>query len=165
MKPEETRIVYAGKQIDVALERWDEREYEVVQHPGSVAIVAVDRRRRVVLVRQRREPARRILLELPAGALEPGEEPIATARRELAEETGLRGGEWRELAAVWTSPGVLDERMHVFLADDVEEGEASPEDDEDVELVRWPLEQVEGRLGEIEDMKTLAGLLLLVRLR
>jgi ADP-ribose pyrophosphatase len=128
-----------------------------------VAIVAVDRERYVTLVRQLREPARKYLLELPAGTAEEGEEPLETARRELQEECGLTGGEWRELAAFWTTPGFCRERMHVFAAENVERGEASPAADEDLEVVRWPVGEIGERLHEIEDAKTLAGLLLYLR--
>ena len=160
MRPRSTEIVFAGKQFDVVVENWGDRERQIVRHPGSVAIVAVDRGGRVVLVRQTREVARGKLLELPAGTLDDGEQPLASARRELQEETGLHGGRWRELGAFWTSPGFLDERMHLFAAEDVDEGDARPEDDEDVELVRWPVDSVRARLAELEDAKTIAGLLL-----
>jgi ADP-ribose pyrophosphatase len=163
MRPDEARTVYDGKLFDVMLERWGEHEREIVEHPGAVAIVAVDGEGRVTLVRQLREPARQALLELPAGTLELGEEPEQTARRELEEETGLRGGEWREAAAFYTTPGFCRERMHLFFAEGVEEGDASPAADEQVEVVRWPLEEVEARLDELEDAKTLAGLLLYLR--
>src|SRR6478609_9360449 len=103
MSPDESREVYDGKQFQVVVETWGEREREVVHHPGSVAIVAVDRDGWVALVRQLREPARKELVELPAGTLEEGEEPLATAKRELEEECGLTGGEWREPGAFWTS--------------------------------------------------------------
>jgi ADP-ribose pyrophosphatase len=128
-------------------------------------VVAVDEEGCVALVRQLREAARKWLLELPAGTAEPGEEPLATARRELREECGLSGGEWRELAAFWTTPGFCRERMHLFAAEGVERGEAAPAEDEDLELVRWPVGEIEERLGEIEDAKTLAGLLLYLRTR
>jgi len=81
----------------------------------------------------------------------------------LREECGLSGGTWRELAAFWTTPGFCRERMHVFAAEGVERGEAAPEPDEELEVVRWRLAEVEERLGEIEDAKTLAGLLLYLR--
>ena len=163
MKPDESRTVYDGELIDVTLERWGEHEREIVEHPGAVAIVAVDRAERVTLVRQLREPARKELLELPAGGLEPGEEPLASAQRELREETGLHGGEWREAAAFWTTPGFCNEHMHLFVATGVAEGDAEADDDEQIEIVRWPLAEVGSRLGEIEDAKTLAGLLLAIR--
>ena len=91
--------------------------------------------------------------------------PLETARRELKEECGLSGGEWRELASFWTTPGFCRERMHLFAAEGVEQGVASPDPDEELELVRWPISEVETRLHEIEDAKTLVGLLLYVRTR
>ena len=165
MKPNESRTVYDGNLIDVTVERWGDHEKEIVEHPGAVAVVAVDRERMVTLVRQRREPARKELLELPAGTLEEGEAPEASARRELEEETGLTGGRWRELTAFYTTPGFCRERMHLFLAEGVERGNAKPEADEELELVRWPADDIAARLGEIEDAKTLAGLLLYVHER
>jgi ADP-ribose pyrophosphatase len=147
----------------MTVERWGENEREIVEHPGAVAVVAVDAEGYVALVRQLREATREYLLELPAGTAEPGEEPLTTAQRELQEECGLTGGEWRELAAFWTTPGFCRERMHVFAADGVVRGEASPAEDEELELVRWPVAEIARRLGEIEDAKTLAGLLLYLR--
>ena len=130
MKPDESRIAYDGKLIDVTVERWGEHEREIVEHPGAVAIVAVDAWDNVVLVRQLREPARKELLELPAGTLDAEEEPLASAQRELAEETGLTGGEWHHATSFWTTPGFCRERMHVFFAERVEEGEQRLEADE-----------------------------------
>ena len=160
LEPDSARRVYEGRLLAVTVERWGENEREIVEHPGAVAVVAVDEDDCVALVRQLREPARKRLLELPAGTAEPGEGPFATAQRELEEECGLSGGEWRELAAFWTTPGFCRERMHLFAAEGVARGEASPEPDEELELVRWPVAEIESRLHEIEDAKTLAGLLL-----
>ena len=165
MKPNESRTVYDGNLIDVTVERWGDHEKEIVEHPGAVAVVAVDRERMVTLVRQRREPARKQLVELPAGTLEEGEAPLETARRELDEETGLTGGEWREVTAFFTTPGFCRERMHLFFAENVERGEPTPDEDEDVELVRWPVDELERHLPELEDAKTLVGLLLYLRER
>jgi ADP-ribose pyrophosphatase len=162
-EPDSSRRVYEGALLGLTVERWGEHEREIVEHPGAVAVVAVDGEGYVTLVRQLREPARKRLLELPAGTAEPGEEPLETARRELREECGLSGGEWRELAAFWTTPGFCRERMHVFAAEGVEPGEASPAADEELELVRWRVAEIGERLGEIEDAKTFAGLLLYLR--
>jgi ADP-ribose pyrophosphatase len=165
MKPDSLRTVYDGKLFDVTLERWGEHEREIVEHPGAVAIVAVDREGMVNLVRQRREAARKELVELPAGTLEEGEHPNESARRELAEETGLTGGRWRETASFYTTPGFCRERMHLFLAENLESGSASPEADEELELVRWPAAEIASHLHEVEDAKTLVGLLLYLRER
>lgn len=141
----------------------EENGKEIVVHPGSVAVVAVDRDDRVVLVRQWRQPARKELLELPAGVCEEGESALETARRELQEECGLHGGEWREVAAGWTTPGFVRERMTIFVATRLEEGDADPDEGEDVEIVRRPVAEIPQLLGEVEDLKTLAGLLLYLR--
>jgi len=165
VKPDDSRTVYDGKLIDVTLERWGDNEREIVEHPGSVAIVAVDGDQRVWLVRQLREAARKQLVELPAGARDEGEEPLDAAKRELREECGLTGGDWQELAAFWTTPGFCREYMHLYLAEGVKAGDADPDEDEEVEIVHWHVDELAAKLGEIEDAKTLAGLLLFLRLR
>jgi len=156
VEPDAARTVWQGKLLAVTVEEWDGREREIVEHPGAVAIVAVDTNGQIAFVRQMREATRRKLLELPAGTCEPGEEPLATAKRELQEECGLTGGTWTRLGGFWTTPGFSREYMHVFFAEGVERGEASPEEDEDLELVMLD----EPEIGEIEDAKTLAGLFL-----
>jgi ADP-ribose pyrophosphatase len=135
---------------------------EYVVSRGAVAIVALDADERVVLVRQRRPAVSATLVEIPAGFVEDGEEPLATARRELREETGLHGGRWRELASFWVAPGFVRHRITLYLAQEVEEGDAAPDAGEELEVVRWPLEEIDSRLGEIEDAKTIAGLMLLL---
>jgi ADP-ribose pyrophosphatase len=165
VQPDSSELVWRGRLLGVTVERWGEHEREIVEHPGAVAIVAVDGEGYVALVRQLREATRKYLLELPAGTAEPGEQPLETAQRELREECGLSGGEWRELAPFWTTPGFCRERMHLFAAEGVEHGEASPEPDEELEVVHWHVAEIAERLGEIEDAKTLAGLLLYLRSR
>jgi ADP-ribose pyrophosphatase len=165
LEPDSAQRVYQGALIGLTVEQWGEHEREIVEHPGAVAIVAVDDKGYVALVRQLREPTRRRLLELPAGTAEPGEDPLTTAQRELQEECGLTGGDWRKLAAFWTTPGFCRERMHVFAAEHVVRGQAAPEEDEDLELVRWPVSEIPDRLHEIEDAKSIVGLLLYLRTR
>jgi ADP-ribose pyrophosphatase len=160
VRPDASRTVYDGKLFDVTIERWGEYDREIVEHPGAVAIVALDTDGKLALVRQRREAVREHLLEIPAGTLEAGESPLESARRELEEETGLTGGTWRELGAFFTTPGFCRERMHVFVAEGVEAGDAKPEADEELELVCWEMGEIEARIGELEDAKTIAGLLL-----
>jgi ADP-ribose pyrophosphatase len=152
---------YEGKHINVVIEDGK----EVVVHGPAVAIVAVDGDDTITFVRQERPGAHGKLLEIPAGNVDAGEEPLATAQRELREETGLHGGEWVEVAQVYSSPGFCDERVHIFLARGVAHGEASPEGSEDIELVRIPVSEIETLIAEVEDAKTLAGLLLYLRLR
>jgi ADP-ribose pyrophosphatase len=151
-------VVFKGTFIEVV--RKDGKE--VVEHGAAVAIVPVSQGQ-VTLVRQERVAAGGKVLELPAGMLEDGEAPLESARRELREETGLHGGEWVEVASFFTSPGFTDEKIHLFIATGLEQGEASPETTEELELVRVPLDEVPSLLEEVEDGKTLAGLLLLLR--
>ena len=165
MKPDESRRVFEGKLISVDVESWDRHEREVVRHPCAVAIVAIDGDGRLTLVRQLREPARKRLLELPAGTREPDEEPLATAKRELVEEAGLGGGEWRLAATFFSTPGFCDEQVSVYIAEGVEETERQPQEDEEIELVRVGVGELESLLPEIEDAKTLVGLLLYLRER
>jgi len=154
MKPDSSRTAYDGTLIGVTVERWGEHEREIVEHPGAVAIVAIDREGML------NEAVRTELVELPAGTLEEGEAALASARRELQEETGLTGGTWRQVAAFYTTPGFCRERMHLFFAEELERGDASPESDEELEVVRWARAEIAERVAEIEDAKTLAGLLL-----
>jgi ADP-ribose pyrophosphatase len=163
MKPDESRTVYDGTLIDVTLERWADHEREIVEHPGAVAIVAVDRDGFVTLVQQLREATRTRLVELPAGTREAGEEPLTTAKRELKEECGLTGGDWTLLTSFWTTPGFCREHMHLYLAEGVEAGDAEPEDDEQLELIRWHVDELEAKVTELEDAKSIAGVLLYLR--
>jgi ADP-ribose pyrophosphatase len=164
-EPGAAETAFAGRMLEVTIERWGDSEREIVERADSVAIVALDADGNVVLVRQLREAARRELLELPAGTVDEGEDPLATAKRELAEETGLRGGRWRRGPAFYTTPGFCRERVHLFFAEDLESGEAAPVGDEVIELVRRPLGEIAARLHEFEDGKTLTGLLVLLRER
>jgi len=157
--PDSQEARFEGSMLAVSVERWGEAEREIVERADSVAIVAVVGEE-VVLVRQFREAARRPLLELPAGTVDEREEPLETAKRELKEETGLHGGRWTQGPVVYSTPGFCRERIHLFHARDLSVGAAAPTGGEEIELVRWPLSEVGRRLGEIEDAKTLAGLLL-----
>ena len=164
MSADSSRTAFEGKHLAVTVERWGESEREIVERPDAVAVVAVDRDGRVTLVRQLREPARRELLELPAGTVDEGEEPQATAQRELEEETGLRGGRWQAGPSFYTTPGFCRERIHLFFAEELERGDPEPEGTESIELVRWRADEIGARLEELEDGKTLAGLLLYLEL-
>jgi len=131
----------------------------VVRHAGSAVMMAVDERKRILLVRQYRLPAAKYLWELPAGKLDPGEKPLQAAKRELIEETGYRARTWRKLASFYPSPGYIGERMTIYLATDLTAGEATPMDDERIQA-RWFTAQEVARMirtGTIEDAKTMIG--------
>jgi ADP-ribose pyrophosphatase len=138
---------------------------QVIHHSGSVVILAVDAGRKprnpdVILIRQYRHAAGQYLLELPAGRIEPGERPLSAAKREMIEETGFRARKWTLLTKYFASPGFLGEWMQIYLAEDITPGEAQPEGDEDIELVRLPLSEAMKLVAtnQIHDGKTLIGL-------
>jgi len=134
---------------------------EVVRHPGAVVILPLLDDGRVCFVRNYRVAVDQTLIELPAGTLEPGEDTAETARRELAEETGYRAGRIEHLLTFCMSPGILDERMHLYLAGELQPGPMALEAGEDIQplVCTWEeaLEMV--RRGEIHDAKTLVGLM------
>ena len=142
---------------------------EVVEHPGSVAIVAVTSDDQVLLLRQYHHSIGRALLGIPAGTLEAGESPVDCARRELREETGYRAGGLRQLAAYYTSPGYSNELMTIFLAEACvpDGGEIDP--DELIALTPLPLAEIPRLVApgpaQVAESKTLVGLLLLLRER
>ena len=140
---------------------------DVIRHNGSVVILAVDASKNprdpgVLLIRQYRHAADKLLLELPAGRIEPGEKLLAGAKRELIEETGYRAKKWSKLVSYYASPGFLTETMSILLAEDLTLGEATPEEDEKIELHMTPLSEVLRLIhaGKIQDGKTLIGVLL-----
>jgi 8-oxo-dGTP pyrophosphatase MutT (NUDIX family) len=139
-----------------------------VWHPGAVGILALDDTH-VWLTRQPRETAGMTAsLEIPAGKLDiPGEAPEACARRELVEEIGKQAARWEELESFYTSPGFSDERVWLFLATELGDAKehAEPDEDERIEIVPWPLDDLDGALAESEDSKTLIALLWLARER
>jgi ADP-ribose pyrophosphatase len=139
----------------------------IIRHNGSVVILAVDAAANpadpgILLIRQYRHAAGKILIELPAGRIERGEKLLPAAKRELIEETGYRAKKWSKLVSYYASPGFLTEAMNILLAEDLTLGEATPEDDEKIELHMTPLSEVLRLIhaGKIEDGKTLIGVLL-----
>jgi ADP-ribose pyrophosphatase len=145
---------------------------DVIRHNGSVVILAVDTESNpkdpgILLIRQYRHAAGKLLLELPAGRIEPGEKVMAAGKRELIEETGYRAKRWSRHTNYYASPGFLTETMTILLAEGLTLGEASPEDDEKIEIHMTPLSQVLRLIhaGKIEDGKTLIGVLLYDSLR
>ena len=177
----ESRVVHQGRTMTFrvdTIERPDGSRHrrEIVGHPGAVAIVALDDADCLLLVRQFRTAAGRVLLEIPAGTLDVDEatgtveQPDGAARRELEEETGFRARTWRALGSFWTAPGFATERMHLYLASDLvsaDEDRLSPDEDEALTLVRLPwLEALAAAEdGRIADAKSIVGILRLARLR
>ena len=163
------RQVFRGRVVELSVDRvrlpnGRESDLELVRFAGAAAVLPIvgsGEGEEVVLVRQYRYPTGGWLLELPAGKLDPGEEPEACARRELAEETGLRGGELVPLGWIWTTPGAADERIWLYAARGLSGGEAALEDDEVLERCRLPLAEAVRRAasGEIHDAKTACALL------
>ena len=159
------RPIFQGRVINVALETVElpnglEVELEIVRHTGGSAVVALDDRGRVCLLRQYRHAASGWLWELPAGKIDPGEEPFSTARRELTEEAGVRAGNWTDLGPMLSSPGVFTEVIHLYLARDLRQAMHDHEGDEVIEIHWFPLEQAIRwcQDGTISDAKTLVGL-------
>ena len=111
----------------------------------------------MILVRQFREAVQKELVELPAGVIDAEEAPLETAQRELQEETGYRGGSWSPGPVYYATPGYSRERVHLFVAEGVEPGDPAHDPGEPVEVELWSPDEIEGRLGEVEDSKTLIG--------
>jgi ADP-ribose pyrophosphatase len=166
------QVLFTGRKIQVALDTMTGPDGKPVQrdviiHPGAVAILALVDACHICLIRNQRFILGEELLEIPAGTLEPGEPPETAAPRELAEETGYTAASWRKLAAFYPSPGVLSERTHLFLAQDLTPGSMRLEEDEKLEPVVVPWEKAVAWAldGTIRDAKTLVALLLWAHLR
>ena len=165
-----SKLAFKGRVFNVFTDTLEEPDghrhiKDVVRHNGSVVMLAVDERTNpadpdVILERQYRHAAGQYLIELPAGTRDPGEAPLAAAKRELIEETGYRAKKWTMLLKYFASPGFLGEWMQIYLARDIREGEAQPELDEHIEILRMPLSEAMKLVaaGKIHDGKTLIGL-------
>jgi ADP-ribose diphosphatase len=131
----------------------------IVRHPGSAVMLAIDATERILLVKQFRLPAGQELWELPAGRLDPGETSLDAARRELQEETGYKAVRWQQLVSFWPSPGYVGEKMDIFLAQDLTPGERKPMEDERITVQWFRVSEVTSMVqkGDIQDGKTLIG--------
>jgi len=168
---ESSEVVYSGRLINVRkdtvrLANGKTTEREIVMHPAVIGVVPVLDDGRIVFVRQYRKSAEQALLEIPAGGIDDGETPEEATRREMVEETGYRVGSLERLSGFFTSPGYTDEYMYLFLATDLEPGEATEENDE-IEVELLSLDDALARIGskEMADAKTQLGLLLYARSR
>jgi ADP-ribose pyrophosphatase len=166
------KIVHRGRKIQVAVDTWVAPDghtvtRDVIMHPGAVAVIPVVDARHICLLKNERPVVEETLWEIPAGTLEPNEPPEVAALRELAEETGYRAAKLERLATIIPSPGVLNERIHLFVASKLTPGKQELERDEDLEVeivsfkqaLAWALD------GTIEDAKTLIALLLWEKLQ
>jgi ADP-ribose pyrophosphatase len=165
-------IVHVGRKIRVAVDTITTPDGEtirrdVVLHPGAVVILPVLDAEHVVLLRNHRFVIGETLWEVPAGTVEPGEPLLACAERELAEETGYSAAKWRSLGFLYASPGVLDEKLHLFIAEELTPGAARPEPDEQLHPVTVRLDEAIRMClaGEIKDAKTITSLLLWEKLQ
>ena len=159
--------IYNGKIFNVALEKVTLpngviKDREVIRHPGAAAMVPLLDDGNVVLVKQHRHAVNDYLWEIPAGTLEPHEEPVACARRELIEETGYEAKAFDKLTEILPAPGYTDEHIHIFLATGLTLGEQRLEDDEVLTVQPTPFDKAIEMIktGEIQDAKTIVGLLL-----
>jgi ADP-ribose pyrophosphatase len=170
-----SKIAYKGKVFSVVQDTVKEFDghihtRDVIRHNGSVVILAIDESAEtgnpkdpiIIMERQYRHAAGQFLFELPAGSLDPGEAPLAGAKREMIEETGYRAKKWTLLTKYFASPGFLGEWMQIYLARDIRPGTAQPEADEHIEILRIPLSEALALIAanKIHDGKTLVGLLL-----
>ncbi len=167
----ESRVLYQGRvvtlRIDtVRLPNGHITQREIVEHRGAVAIVPLMDADTVLLIRQYRQAVGETLLEIPAGTLEPGEPPDRCAERELQEETGYRASTLKRLFNQYLAPGYSQEVLHVYLAEGLTPASQQTDEDESVEVVPTPLEHIPPMIlnGEIKDAKTIAGLLMALRL-
>ena len=161
-----SREIFKGRILRVRLDtvrlpNGKEGIREVVEHPGGVAILAIDSEDRVLLVRQYRYPFERVMTEVPAGKREPGEPPFITAQRELQEEVGATADTWTELGTLIPSPGCYGETLYLYMAQDLHFGATHPDEDEFLEPLRVPLDEAVRQCmdGTLTDAKTVAAIL------
>ena len=166
IRVESSRVVFRGRVFAVVskkllLPNGRRTTWDVIEHPGACAIVARFDDGDVLLLHQLRPATGETLWEIPAGTLEPGESPLATAKREIVEETGFRARRWKKLRQFYTVPGFCTEKMHLFLATDLTPATAEQDADEVIRAVRVPyakaLKMI--RRGLIRDAKSIVGLL------
>lgn len=153
-------LVVGLEQFEVKIGAKGWHVFQIVRHPGGVGVLPLHDDGTVSLIRQLRPSVDRFLLEIPAGRLDPGEDPLHCGIRELGEETGLVAANMESLGVVHTSPGVFDERIHLYLATGLVQGQAEPEHYEDIEVVRIPMAEALAMAvaGDITDSKTMVSL-------
>ncbi|MFC2060255.1 NUDIX hydrolase [Chloroflexota bacterium] len=160
------QIIYDGRAVKlrvdtVSLPGGRETTREIIEHDACIAIIAIDADDNIMLVNQFRKPVEKRLLEIPAGGIDPGEEPVTAVRRELQEEIGYRPGKVESLGGFYSSPGYCTEYLYLYLATELTPSQLYAEDTESIEVVRVPIAQIPGYItaGSICDAKSIAGLL------
>ncbi|QGG46529.1 NUDIX domain-containing protein [Heliorestis convoluta] len=166
----EKKVLFQGQVITLRLDKvrlpnGKEASREVVTHPGAACVVPLTDQGEVILVRQWRHPLERLSLEIPAGKLSVGEDPLLCAQRELAEETGFQAMEWHHLFSYYASPGFCNEKIHIYKAYHLIPSEARPDEDEFIESLTMPLDEALEKIqsGEIFDGKTITALIEVAR--
>ena len=162
-----SQLIYDGRVVKLRVDTvrmpgGRETEREIVEHRDCVAIVAMDTDDNVLLVKQFRKPVEKELLEIPAGGIDPGEDPVTTVRREMQEETGYLPQKVERLGGFYSAPGFSTEYLHLYLATDLTPSQLYAEDTESIKLVRVPISQIPALIasGKICDAKSIAGLLI-----
>lgn len=166
-------VVFPGHIIrlehwQVALPNGETALREVACHPGAAAVVAIDDEDNLILVRQTRVAVDRITREIPAGKLDSADEdPFLCAKRELSEETGLMAANWQKLTCLETTVGFCNERIHMYLATGLTQGDSHPDEDEFVDVIRMPLKEAVQHVmqGDFRDGKTALGVLMAAQIR
>lgn len=161
-----TEVVYKGRIISLRKESFQipgnpPAQFDIVTHPGAVAMIPVNKKGNLLLVRQWRRAIQKILLEIPAGTLEENEEPLLCAQRELQEEVGYKAETFISLGGIYTAPGFCNEYIHLFIAKGLTPSPLPPDDHEQIDVVEITLKKVLTMIEEheIEDAKTLSAIL------
>jgi len=167
-----SQLIYEGRAVKLRVDTVEmpsgrQTKREIVEHSDCVAIIAVDDNDNVLLVNQFRKSVEKELLEIPAGGIEPGEDPVATVRRELSEETGYLPRKVERLGGFYSTPGYCTEYLYLYLATDLVPSQLYAEDTESIKLIRVPLSQISHLIlsGSICDAKSIAGLLIFLEYR
>lgn len=161
----DSKEIYKGRVVKLRVDNVrlpDSRQStrEIIEHPGAVAIIALDEQENVIMVRQYRKSAEEVMLEIPAGTREGDEDPLLCAQRELLEETGFTADHWQKVLSYYSAPGFCTEYLHIYSASGLHQGVGHTDDDEFVEMVRIPLQEAYKMIftGEIKDGKSIIGL-------
>jgi ADP-ribose pyrophosphatase len=162
-----TEKIYEGtfislEKAEVLLGNGKKSSRDIVRHPGACAVVALDAENNIILEKQYRTPVGMVITEIPAGKLDPGEEPLTCAKRELEEETGYTAESFTLLTSLMPSPAICDEIIHIYLAENLSEGKTDPDEDEQLLIEKIPLLKAKKAVldGVINDGKSIAGILL-----